>query len=98
MGGSKQDTAASFYVSVTSDLSVAPYQIDDSNKSLTKNTTVLTYHTHVHVPYTFLGRRNHFTKGRILFNSYGFFFLNNLIYIFHLIFLIYLFLFTYTIF
>jgi glutaredoxin len=73
MGGSKQDKAASFYVSVTLDLSVAPYQIADSNKSLTTNTTVLTYHTHMHVPYIFLGRRNHFTKDRILFNSYGFF-------------------------
>jgi len=74
MGGSKQDTAASFHVSVTLDLSVAPYHIADSNKSLTINTTVLTYHTHthMHVPYIFLGRKNHFTKGRILFNSYGF--------------------------
>lgn len=72
MGGLKQDTAASVYVSVTLDLPVAPYQIADSNNSLTTNTTVLTYHTHLHLPYIFLGRRNHFTKGRILFNSYGF--------------------------
>ena len=73
MGGSKQDTAASFYVSVILDLSIATYKIADSNNSLTTNTTVLTYHTHMHVPYIFLGRRNHFTKDRILFNSYGFF-------------------------
>jgi len=71
MGGSKQDTTASFYVFVTSDLPVAPYQIADSNNSLTINTTGLTHHTHMHVPYIFL-ERNHFTKGRILFNSYGF--------------------------
>jgi hypothetical protein len=73
MGGSKQDTAASFYVSMTLDLSVAPYQIADTNNNLTINTTVLTYHTPMHVPYIFLGRRNHFTKGRILINSYVFF-------------------------
>jgi len=76
MDGSKQDTAASFYVSVTLDLSVAPYQIADSNNSLTINTALIYHthtHTHMHVPYIFLGRKNRFTKGRILFNSYGFF-------------------------
>jgi hypothetical protein len=39
MGGSKQDRAASFYVSVTLDLSVTPYQIADYNNSLTINTS-----------------------------------------------------------
>jgi hypothetical protein len=62
MGGLKQETAASFYVSAKLDLSVAPYQIADSNNSLTINTTVLTHHTCMHVPYIFLGRRNPFTK------------------------------------
>ena len=32
----------------------------------------------MHVPYVFLGRRNLFTKSKILFNSYDFFKLFNL--------------------
>jgi hypothetical protein len=57
-GSSKQYTAASFYVAVMLDFLVAPYQIANSNDSLSINTKGLTYHTCMHVPCIFLGRKN----------------------------------------